>query len=46
MGTSYEAQIDSEEGGGRICNSILNYQLSLLQNDRKVVNFEGGQKGE
>jgi hypothetical protein len=31
---------------GRICNSILNYQLSLLQNDRKVVNFEGGQKGE
>ena len=27
-----------------ICNSILNYQLSLLQSDRKVVNFEGGQK--
>lgn len=29
-----------------ICNSILNYQLSLLQSDRKVVNFEGGQKND
>lgn len=29
-----------------ICNSILNYQLSLLQSDRKVVNFEGGQEND
>lgn len=44
MGTSYEAQIDSEEGK----NMQFNFKLStiVITNDRKVVNFEGGQKGE